>query len=248
MFRELGQMLLLLGNTVRGIPQAFRRRRAIGEQLYEIGNASLFMACMLSFFIGGVLALQGGAVLVHRGLGSQVGGLVGLSMCKELAPVMMAILIAGRIGSAMAAELGSMQAYQEVDALRTMNIHPIRYLVLPRLIAIAIALPALVIFSNIVGWLGGAFIASFNPDIAVPYATFMASLKDMVRMRDILHGLLKSFVFAIAIGTISCHHGLQTRGGPRGVGRSVTKAVTNSIVLVLLLDYILTRILLPFDA
>jgi phospholipid/cholesterol/gamma-HCH transport system permease protein len=197
---------------------------------------------------GGVLALQGGAVLVHRGLGAQVGGLVGLSMCKELAPVMMAILIAGRIGSAMAAELGSMHVYQEVDALRTLNIQPIPYLVLPRIFAIAIALPALVIFSILVGWLGGAFVASFNHDIAVPATTFFAGLREMVRTRDILHGLLKSVVFAVAIGTVCCHHGLQTRGGPRGVGRSVTKGVTNSIVLILLLDYILTRILLPFDA
>jgi phospholipid/cholesterol/gamma-HCH transport system permease protein len=160
---------------------------------------------------------------------------------------MMAVLIAGRVGSAMAAELGSMNVYQEVDALRTMNIHPIHYLVVPRLFAISLALPALVIFSNLVGWLGGAFIASFNPDIAVPSATFFAGLRDMVRARDVLHGLLKSFVFAVAVGTVSCHHGLQTRGGPRGVGRSVTKAVTNSIVLILILDYILTRILLPFE-
>ncbi len=248
MFRELGQMLMLLGSTLAGAPQVFRRRRAVAEQLYEIGNASLFMACLLSFFIGGVLALQGGAVLVHRGLGAQVGGLVGLSMCKELAPVMMAILIAGRIGSSMAAELGSMHVYQEVDALRTLNIQPIPYLVLPRIFAIAIALPALVIFSILVGWLGGAFVASFNHDIAVPATTFFAGLREMVRTRDILHGLLKSVVFAVAIGTVCCHHGLQTRGGPRGVGRSVTKGVTNSIVLILLLDYILTRILLPFDA
>jgi phospholipid/cholesterol/gamma-HCH transport system permease protein len=248
MFREFGQMLLLLGSTLRALPQVFRRRRAVGEQLFEIGNTSLLMACLLSFFLGGVLALQGGAALVHRGLGSQLGGLVGLSMCKELAPVMMAILIAGRIGSAMAAELGSMQVYQEVDALRTMNIHPVPYLVLPRLFAIAFALPALVIFSNLVGWLGGSFIASFNHDIAVPYASFFASLREMVEVRDILHGLLKSFVFAIAIGTVCCHHGLQTRGGPRGVGRSVTKGVTNSIILILLLDYVMTRILLPFDA
>lgn len=248
MFREIGQMLTLLGASLRGLPRVFRRRRAVGEQLYEIGNASLFMACMLSFFIGGVLALQGGGVLVHRGLGSQVGGLVGLSMCKELAPVMMAILVAGRVGSAMAAELGSMNVYQEVDALRTLNIHPVHYLVVPRLFAITLALPALVVFSNIVGWLGGAFIASFNPDIAVPTSTFFASLQDMVRPRDILHGLLKSLFFALAVGTVSCHHGLQTVGGPRGVGRSVTKAVTNSIVLILILDYILTRILLPFEA
>ncbi len=247
MFRELGQMLLLLCATARAVPQTFRRRRAVAEQLYEIGNASLFMACMLSLFIGGVLALQSGTVLVQRGLGTQIGGLVGLSMCKELAPVMMAILISGRIGCAMAAELGSMCAYQEVDALRTLNIQPVHYLVLPRLVAITIALPCLVVFSNLVGWLGGALITAYNPDIGVPTSTFFANLREVVRTRDVLHGLLKSVIFAIVIGIVSCQQGLATIGGPRGVGRSVTKAVVNSIVMILILDYVVTRLLLPFD-
>jgi phospholipid/cholesterol/gamma-HCH transport system permease protein len=240
-------MIALMGKVFAALPRSIRRRRAIGEQLYEIGNASLFMACLLAFFIGGVLSLQAGAILVHRGLGSQLGGLVGLSMCKELGPVMMAVLLAGRIGSAMAAELGSMHVYQEIDALRTMNIRPVEFLVLPRIVAFTIALPALVIFANLVGWMGGAFIASFNQDIAVPASAFFANLRDMVRVRDIVNGLVKSLVFAVAISTVSCHHGLQTRGGPRGVGRSVTKAVTNSIVLILILDYVMTRLLLPFE-
>src|SRR5204862_7703015 len=114
------------------------------------------MVCILSFFIGGVIALQTGPLLVERGLASAVGGVVGYSICKELAPVMMSILIAGRIGSAMAAEIGSMRVYQEIDALRTMNISPIHYLVLPRLAAIAVALPMLVIFGILGGRLGGA--------------------------------------------------------------------------------------------
>lgn len=248
MLRELGQMVMLLGATLRALPQVARRRRAVAEQLFEIGYASLFMACMLSFFIGGVLALQGGGVLVRRGLGSQVGGLVGLSLCKELAPVMMAILLAGRIGSAMAAELGSMRVYQEIDALRTLNIRPVPYLVLPRVFAMAIALPCLVVFSNLVGWLGGGLVCAFNHDISVPWGTFFGNLAETVRARDLGHGLLKAFVFAIAVGVVCCHQGLATLGGPRGIGRSVTKAVVNSIVLILILDYVLTRILLPFDA
>ncbi len=247
MFRELGQILMLLGATLNALPQTFRRRRAVAEQLFEIGNASLFMACMLSFFIGGVLSLQAGSVLVERGLGSQLGGLVGLSMCKELAPVMMAILIAGRIGSAMAAELGSMCAYQEVDALRTLNINPVNYLVLPRFVAITLALPCLVVFSNLVGWLGGAFVASYNQDIGIETSTFLGNLRETVRTQDVLHGLLKSLLFAVVIGIVSCRQGLATIGGPRGVGRSVTKAVVNSIILILILDYVITRILLPFD-
>src|SRR5205814_3809855 len=107
--------------------------------------------------------------LAERGLASAIDGIVGYSLCRELAPVMMSILIAGRIGSAMAAEIGSMQVYQEVDALRTMNINPIHYLVLPRLVAIAIALPMLILFAILVGWLGGAFISVANKRIDIPF-------------------------------------------------------------------------------
>ena len=142
-FRELGKMLVLFGATLRALPRIFRYRRNLAEQLFEIGNASLFMACVLSLFIGGVLALQAGPLLTQRGLGSLLGGLVGASLAKELGPVMMSILIAGRIGSAMAAELGSMRVYQEIDALRTLNIDPVEYLVLPRVVAISVALPCL---------------------------------------------------------------------------------------------------------
>ena len=145
MFQNIGEMMVLLLRTLRALPKIFRHRQKVYDQLFEIGNASLLMACVLALFIGGVIALQTGPVLAERGLSSAIGGLVGLSICKELAPVMMAILIAGRIGSAMAAEIGSMQVYQEIDALRTMNINPIHYLVLPRLVAITVSLPILVL-------------------------------------------------------------------------------------------------------
>src|ERR1017187_8595066 len=137
MFENIGEMLILFWRTLLALPMTWMQRQKVVDQFFEIGNASLLMVCILSFFIGGVLALQPGPVLVERGLASAVGGLVGISMCKELGPVMMSILIAGRIGSAMAAEIGSMRVYQEIDALRTMNINPIHYLVLPRLVAIA---------------------------------------------------------------------------------------------------------------
>ena len=151
MFQNIGEMMVLLWRTIQASPQLFRQRQKVFDQLFEIGNASLLMACILSLFIGGVIALQTGPVLAERGLSSAIGGLVGLSICKELAPVMMAVLISGRIGSAMAAEIGSMRVYQEIDALRTMNIEPIHYLVLPRIVAIAVALPVLVLFSILVG-------------------------------------------------------------------------------------------------
>jgi phospholipid/cholesterol/gamma-HCH transport system permease protein len=244
MFQNIGEILLLFWQTLQSLPEAWRHRRKVFDQLFEIGNVSLLMVCILSVFIGGVLALQTGPVLVERGLGSVLGGMIGLSMCKELAPVMMAILIAGRIGSAMAAEIGSMRVYQEIDALRTLSIDPVKYLVVPRMIAIAVALPTLVMFSIPVGWFGGALVSAFNQKIDVSFDSFFQNLRDVVEAKDVFNGIFKSFVFAIAIGLISCHQGLITRGGPRGIGRSVTKAVVNSIVLVLILDYILTRFLL----
>jgi phospholipid/cholesterol/gamma-HCH transport system permease protein len=247
MLQDLGEMLILFWRTLRALPLAWRHRRKVFEQLFDIGNASLLMAGILSLFIGGVIALQSGPVLVERGLGQLLGGLVGLAICKELAPVMMSILIAGRIGSAMAAEIGSMRVYQEIDALRTMNIDPVHYLVLPRMIAICIALPALVVFSILIGWMGGAFVAAFNPQIAVNFPAYLENLRFNVDFPDLVNGLLKSFIFAAVIGIVCCQQGLDTTGGPRGIGRSVTKSVVNSIVLILILDYFLTRLLLNFD-
>ena len=247
MFQNIGEMVLLLVRTLQSLPLVPRQRRKVFDQLFEIGNASLLMACILSLFIGGVIALQTGPVLAERGLQRVIGGLVGLSVCKELAPVMMSILIAGRIGSAMAAEIGTMRVYQEIDALVTMNINPIHYLVLPRLVAIAIALPILVIFAVLVGWIGGGLVAVYNNRIAVNFPLFLSNLRDVVDIGDVLNGLFKSLVFAIVIGTVSCHQGLATIGGPRGIGRSVTKAVVNSIVLILILDYFLTQALLHLE-
>ncbi len=244
MFQNAGEMVILLWRTLLALPMTLRQRQKVFDQFFEIGNASLLMVCILSFFIGGVMALQTGPVLVERGLSSAVGGVVGISLCKELAPVMMSILIAGRIGSAMTAEIGSMRVYQEIDALRTMNINPIQYLVLPRLIAIAVALPMLVTFGILVGWLGGALVSSANHRIDVPFTGFFNGLRDVVQLKDVANGVFKSFIFAWIIGVVSCHQGLVTMGGPRGIGRSVTKAVVNSIVLIVLFDYMLTRVLL----
>jgi phospholipid/cholesterol/gamma-HCH transport system permease protein len=241
MFQSLGEMMLLFLRTVRALPLVWRHRRKVFDQFFEIGNASLMMVCILSFFIGSVIALLTGPVLADRGLQDSVGGLVGIAICKELAPVMMSILIAGRIGSAMAAEIGSMRVYQEIDALRTMNINPIHFLVLPRIVSIAIALPLLVIFSTLMGWGGGALVSATNHQIDVSFATFFENLRENVQLTDVMNGIFKSFVFAVVIGVVSCHQGFQTIGGPRGIGRSVTKAVVNCIVLIVILDYFLTR-------
>jgi phospholipid/cholesterol/gamma-HCH transport system permease protein len=116
--------------------------------------------------------------------------------------------------------------------------------VLPRLLAIAVALPMLVVFAILVGWLGGAVVADTNSHIAIPFQAFWANLRDVVELKDVANGVFKSFCFALIIGVVSCHQGLATIGGPRGIGRSVTKAVVNSIVLIVIFDYMLTRVLL----
>src|SRR5213592_1887533 len=177
MFQNIGEMLALLWRTLQALPLIWRHRQKVYDQLFEIGNASLLMACILSLFIGGVIALQTGPLLAERGLSGYIGGLVGNAICKELAPVMMAILIAGRIGSAMAAEIGSMRVYQEIDALRTMNINPIHYLVLPRIVAISVALPMLVLFAMLVGWFGGGLVAVMNEKIAITFQSFFVNLR-----------------------------------------------------------------------
>jgi phospholipid/cholesterol/gamma-HCH transport system permease protein len=244
MFQNIGEIVTLFWRTLLALPATWRQRKKVADQFFEIGNASLLMVCVLSFFIGGVLALQTGPVLAERGLSSFIGGIVGVSICKELAPVMMSILIAGRIGSAMAAEIGSMRVYQEIDALRTMNIDPVHFLVLPRLVAIAFALPMLVMFSILVSWFGGAVVAAVTAQIDISFQLFFSSVPDYVGLKQVGHGVFKSFFFAWIVGIVSCHQGLVTRGGPRGIGRSVTKAVVNSIVLIVIFDFVLTRILL----
>src|SRR6476469_547827 len=185
MFQNIGEMVILFWRTVLALPSFWRQRQKFFDQFFEIGNASLLMVCILSFFIGGVITLHTAPLLVKRGLSSAVGGVVGVSICKELAPVMMSILIAGRIGSAMAAEIGSMRVYQEIDALRTMNINPIHYLVLPRMSAIAVALPLLVLFAILVGWFGGGILAVYNDRIAINFALFFSNLRDVVDVGDV---------------------------------------------------------------
>ncbi|MDA7915988.1 ABC transporter permease [Verrucomicrobia bacterium] len=237
-------MILLLLDTIKALPLVPRYRKKVCEQIYEIGYASLMMSCIMAMFIGAVLTLQTGPPLVERGLGSFVGGIVGRGICRELAPVMMAILLAGRIGSAMAAEIGSMKVYQEIDALKTMRINPIHYLVLPRVIAICLALPVLTLLADLTGWLGGALVASTSTEIGLSFNSYFAYLGDWVKPKDILGGLGKSFCFALVTGIVCCHQGLGTIGGPRGIGRSVTKAVVNSIILILVVDYMITRLLI----
>ncbi len=243
-FQGTGEAITLLVQTIywlRAVPHSTDK---IAYHIFNIGNRTLPIAAMLSLFIGGVLALQTGMTLADYGIQPMIGGIVGLAMVKELGPVMMAILVAGRVGSAMAAELAAMSVYQEVDALRTMNINVVRFLVMPRVTACVFALPLLVLFSDTIGWIGGAVVSSSNAKIGVSFHLFFRNVEQFVDMGDVGNGLVKAAVFALLVSIICCYVGLSTRGGPREVGAAVTRAVVLSFVYILIFDYVITRLLL----
>jgi len=214
------------------------------EQCYMVGYTTLPIVAILSFFIGSVLALEAGYSMSGFGAKEFIGSLVGLSMARELGPMMVAILLAGRVGSAIAAELASMKVYQEIDALETMNIPPARMLVMPRLAAVIVMMPVLTIIGNIVGWFGGALVSSHVKFIDIDSQTYFAALRRYMKFKDVANGLVKAEVFGFVVVLVCCSIGLKTRGGPREIGASVTRAVVTSLILILVLDYALTQLLL----
>jgi len=241
---HIGGTLLLLARSLKYLPTLPRQFPRFMEQCYVIGYTSLPIVTILSFFIGSVLALQSGYSMENFGAKQFIGTLVGLTMARELGPVMVAILIAGRVGSAIAAELASMKVYQEIDALVTMNIPPERMLVLPRLAAIVVMMPVLAIIANLCGWYGGALVCQYTHSISVDSEAYFTALKAYMKPRDVLDGLVKAEVFGVVIVLVCCYIGLNTRGGPREIGASVTKAVVASLILILVLDYFVTKALL----
>lgn len=243
-FKVTGGLVSLLVETLYWCKSFWANGDKIMAQLLVIGYQTLPVGALIALFSGGVLALQAGPTLAQFGVEENVGGLVGLSLVKEIGPVMASILVAGRVGSAMTAELASMSVYEEIDALKTMDINPVRFLVMPRFIATVLALPTLVIYMDVIGWFGGALVSYINPEVHVSFSVFYRNLADLVDFTAFVNGLIKAAIFGVIISIVCCYVGLKTRGGPREIGTSVTKAVVLSFVLVLVFDYYVTRILL----
>jgi phospholipid/cholesterol/gamma-HCH transport system permease protein len=240
----IGQMVILLWQTVYFFREAPRNIHSIATQMLIIGYETLPVASVMAFFVGMVLALQTGVELNKYGGQNIIGAIVGHSMVRELGPVMTSFLVAGRAGSAMAAEIGVMKVYEEIDALKTLDIHPVRYLAMPRLIACLICVPALVIYADLVGIAGGAMISNFHPQIFVSYWIYYDSLQDALKLKEIGIGLIKAFTFGGIIALVCCYIGFTTSGGPRGIARSTTRSVVLSFMMILIADYFLTRILM----
>lgn len=245
LFGQTGEILKLGGQSLALVPKVRQHPRRLMEQLAFVGAETVPITIILSFFVGMVLALQSGYQLQKYGLEDKVGALVGLSIVKELGPVITAIILAARAGAAMATSLGTMVVSEEVDALRSFGISPVEFLAVPRVLACFIALPLLIIIADAVGMCGGALISKSY--MGISYHTYWDNLFDNVDFKEIFNGVVKGGLFGFLIGAISCRAGLASFGGAEGVGRATTRAVVASLIAILICDYFVTRFLIYFD-
>ncbi|MEM1179566.1 MAG: ABC transporter permease [Acidobacteriota bacterium] len=214
------------------------RWRAWVKQVERAGTGTLPLVALISLLIGMILALQSAHQLQQLGVVQLVADLVAISVTRELAPLMTAILVAGRVGSSIAAELGTMKVSQEVDALTVMGIDPVAYLVVPRLGGLLIAVPCLTFFADALGILGGSAVGTFV--LGLGFSSYWADSIAALSLEDLWSGVVKSFFFGGLIGLVACQQGLETRGGASAVGRSTTAAVVRSIILIIAADLIFT--------
>ena len=239
---EVQEYLLLVGRVGRGLVSRPLYARDIIEQLDAIGIGSLTVVILTGTFTGMVLALQSGLTLDQFGGRDVVGRLVSASMVKELGPVLTALMVTGRVGSGIAAELGSMVVTDQISALRALGADPIRKLVVPRVVAGTVMLPILTVVGDAVGIVGGWIISTMQ--LRVASSVYWNNVTDGLFMEDLWMGLIKPLVFGFVLVSIACQVGLKTTGGTQGVGRSTTRAVVGASVGVLAVDFFLTKLLI----
>jgi len=217
------------------------RLRHIFQEIMSIGVKSVPIACILCFSVGMMLAIQGLETLKPYGAQSQVISGIALSVTREFSALIIAIMVAGRSGSAITARIGTMQESQEVDALRVMGIDPVRYLAAPLFVAMLISLPCLTILGDLLGMLGGAVYSSFELNLSIPI--YMQRSFDVLSVYDVMQGLIKSLIFAVIIVLVAVSNGFEVQGGAEGVGKATTRSVVMSISLVVIADMIFTYFL-----
>ena len=211
------------------------------HQMSFLGVNSILIVLMTTTFAGMVIALQLAHVAVEYGVGKMVGGSASLAMARELGPMLTAIVVAGRAGSAITAEIGSMKVTEQIDAMKMMAVSPVGYLVVPRVLAMVVMVPLLTLFSDISGLIGGSMVAFESAGI--PYQVFWDSVRRMTLTEDLLKGLFKSVIFGLEVATISCYQGLQTGRGAAGVGKATTGSVVISMVAVFITNYVLSLLM-----
>ncbi|MCK4857090.1 MAG: ABC transporter permease [candidate division Zixibacteria bacterium] len=228
---------------IAAVTQIFRRPLYLGtiiEQMEQIGVRSLSIVLLTNFFTGMVLALQTGYQIARFGAKVYIGVVVALSIVRELGPVLTALVVAGRVGSGIAAELGSMKVTEQIDAMRAMGTDPIKKLVTTRLIALLIMLPALTIVGDFIGIIGGMLISVYS--LGLDFSFYKSTSIQALSLVDIFTGMVKPVVFAVIIVTIGCYLGLNTTGGTQGVGKSTTYSVVVSSILIFLFDFLLVKV------
>ncbi|HTA39753.1 MAG TPA: ABC transporter permease [Candidatus Acidoferrales bacterium] len=211
------------------------------SQCYLLGMQSWIIVILTSLFTGMVISLESAQQAVQFGVSSLVGGAVAYASVRELGPMLTGVVVAGRVGAAIAAELGSMVVTEQIEALRSMGLQPARFLVVPRLLALLVMLPLLTVFADVVSILGGAWIAQTYAHIS--FDTFISSARQTIGYEDVIKGLLKAIVFAGIIVLVGAYQGLSTRGGAAGVGKSTTGAVVYSIILIFISNFVLSFLL-----
>ncbi len=226
-----------LTNPFRGEPIRWRQT---ARQAVEAGNRSLPLVALLCFLVGMIVALQSAYQLQRFGASELVADLVAVSMSRELGPLLTAIIVTGRFGSAVAAQLGTMRVTQEVDALEVMGIDTVSYLVVPRLLALLLTLPCLTVFADLVGIGGGLLVGTGI--LGIGGEAYLTRTADALVFKDIYAGLAKALAFALVIGLVGCQKGLATRGGPEQVGRATTVTVVRSIILIVFVDLFVTAL------
>jgi phospholipid/cholesterol/gamma-HCH transport system permease protein len=240
-FEYAGGIVVLAGDSASFLVKLRIRFVETINQCFFLGMQSISIVLLTSLFTGMVISLESAQQAVQYGFGGLVGGAVAYGTVRELGPMLTAVVVAGRAGAAIAAELGSMVVTEQIEALRSMGLEIPRFLVLPRLLALLVMLPLLTIFADVISILGGMWIAQTYAHISND--TFMASLRQAIGFEDVVKGLVKSVVFAVIIALVGAYQGLRTRGGAAGVGGATTGAVVISIILVFISNFILSFML-----
>jgi len=240
LIHTIGEFTLLLWQTICGIfvpPYKFER---IFIQAKRIGPGSFFIASIVSFFIGMIMALQMAYQMVTLSAEIYIPNIVSVSITRELAPVLTALIVAGRMGAGMTAEIGSMAVTEQVDALKAFACNPVKYLVVPRFLSMVIMLPLLTIFADMIGILGGFMICVYKLDISP--AMYLAMMAQSLSVKDIITGLVKTIFFGAIIALVGCYYGLHVKGGAEGVGKATTRSVVVSFILIIMCDCLFTTV------
>lgn len=234
---RIGEFGYFIAQMIRWLTTRLPCKGTILPCFYQIGVQSLPVVALTGTFIGMVLAVQSYTQLKSLGMETRMGALINMSLVRELGPVLAATMLAGRIGSSMAAELGTMRVTEQIDALTCMGTNPIHYLVVPRFLGCFLLIPILALMADFMGIVGGAFYSVYLLGIDSHY--YVSNSQSFVGLFDISSGIFKSFFFGGAIGVISCYRGFNCRAGAEGVGRAATEAFVNSFVAILLLDLLI---------